>query len=572
MELIDYLVLLIYFLFLLGMIFWLSRKTNNTEDFFVSGKNTHWVLAGISMVATTFAADTPLAITGIVAKDGISGNWIWWNFALSGMMTVFFFSHLWKRSGVNTDLEFIEIRYSGKAARFLRVFRSVYLSIGVNSIILGWVTIGMGKILSVTMNWPLWITLGGIYFITAFYIVFTGLRGVIFADMVQFVLAMLSSILLAWVSIDHLGGLDSFRQKIMESSFVEKTFFFPWENSLDNWVIWLAMMWWASWYPGAEPGGGGYIAQRMFSVRSEKDSLYATILFNFMHYAIRPWPWIIVAFASFLLMPNLSDPEKGYPLIMMKLLDAPYLGIMMTGFLAAFMSTLSTHLNWASSYLVYDVYKIYNQKKRSESHYLMISRITVFLLMSISFIVSYFFDTVKDAWEFLLALGAGTGPVYLLRWYWWRINAWSEVSAMTIALLVTIFFNIHPLGSLGIQLMITVGLTSSIWVLVTFLTDPVDKEKLEYFYKKIKPGVIGFKGFFRYAGLPIPKYQKEKNSLLDSAILWILSIILIYSTLFAGGYWFFGKMDLFYIALCVIILVIPFFGKRLRMFTRNLDY
>lgn len=575
MNWIDFSVIAVYFVFLLIITWYLSRKNKNTSDFFVSGRNTHWLLAGISMVATTFAADTPLAVTGIVAASGVSGNWIWWNFALSGMMTVFFFSHLWKRSGVTTDLEFIDLRYSGKSARFLRIFRSIYLSVGVNSIILGWVTIGMGKILSVTLDWPVWLTIGGLYLITALYIVFTGLRGVIIADMIQFLIALISAIGLSVVAINYLGGLEAFQLKISTASVSSKMQFFPWENSLDNWIIWISMMWWASWYPGSEPGGGGYIAQRMFSVKTEKDSVYATILFNVLHFAVRPWPWIIVAFVSFIMMPGLSDPEKGYPLVMMKLLKAPYLGIMMTGFIAAFMSTLSTHLNWASSYLVHDVYRANIKKEKSEAHYLYISRMMIFLLMALSFTVSYFFDTVKGAWEFLLALGAGTGPVYLLRWYWWRINAFSEIAAMVSALFITVYFQIFPPASLGIQLIVTTAGTTFFWLTVTFLTPPVEKEKLNKFFEKVQPGHFGYKGFYNSIGKDMNQSYNhsslKKNTLLDSFFLWILSVSLIYSILFGIGSYLFGKsMN----ALCysmIILFLIPVFILRLRKFTRNLN-
>ncbi len=573
MGYIDYSFIGVYFVLLAIIAVYLRGRDANTDDFFTSGRNIHWALAGFSMVATTFAADTPLAVTLIVARDGISGNWIWWNFALSGMLTVFFFSHLWKRSGVSTDLEFIELRYSGKPARFLRIFRALYLSIGINSIILGWVTIGMGKILAITMDWPVWASMGILYLITSLYIIFTGLRGVIIADFFQFIIALAGSFFLAFTALDYLGGLDGMRQKILDAGLISKTHFFPWENSLDNWVIWLAMMWWASWYPGAEPGGGGYIAQRMFSTRNEKDSLYATILFNVMHYAFRPWPWIIVAFASILVFPSLDDPEKGYPMMMTKLLSSPFLGIMMTGFLAAFMSTLSTHLNWAASYLVHDIYRESHRRRgtsRSENHYLLVSRMAILFAMGLSFITSYFFDTVKGAWEFLLALGAGTGPVYLLRWYWWRINAWSEISAMAGAALITGIFYFFQAPSLAFQLLVTTGATTFLWLSVTFLTKPVEDSTLLHFFRKVKPGLAGFKGFFDRMG-ENPPMDSTRSSLRDSFILWISSVVMIYSLLFGVGFFLFGQYPSMIISAGIFLGSGTITGIRLRGFIRSLD-
>ena len=506
----DFIVIALYFVLNLTIALWLRKKaTKSVDDFFISGRNVTWWLAGTSMVATTFSADTPLVVTGLVAKNGIAGNWIWWSMVFSGILTVFFYAKLWRRAGVLTDVEFAEIRYSGKPAAFLRAFRAVYLGLPVNLIIMGWVNLAMVKIMMTVLGVSKVEALGLailLMFVTAFISTISGLWGVLWTDLFQFVLMMGMVILLAIFAVNAAGGMDTLLGQLHEidksrSSSGSVLSLVPDVNSvwmpMITFFVFIAVNWWASWYPGAEPGGGGYIAQRIFSAKNEKHSLLATLWFNIAHYALRPWPWIIVALVAVVRFQNdpafIKDPESGYIRVIVMDLPVYLRGIMLAAFAAAYMSTMATQLNWGASYLVNDVYKRFLVKDKLEKHYVIISQLVTMLLMIFSVIVTFYMDSIANAWKILMALGAGTGLVYILRWFWWRINAWSEISAMTAAFITSVILQFifhydegNPLD-FAYLLLITVGITTLIWLLITFLTKPEPREILYSFYRKVRP-------------------------------------------------------------------------------------
>jgi Na+/proline symporter len=484
-----------------------KRGQEDLEDYFTGGKNLPWWLIGVSMVATTFAADTPLAVTGIIATEGIAGNWIWWNFMFSGLITVFLYAKLWKRADVITDVEFISIRYTGKPARILRGFRSLYLAFPINCIILGWVTVGMSKILMVLTGAGQWEVIIVIYVMIGIYIAFSGLWGVIITDFIQFIIAMVGTIMLAWYAVDYVGGLDALQAELItiygegHSMLSINPLNSP-DIAIATALVWVGMMWWASWYPGSEPGGGGYIAQRMFSAKDETNAVGGTLLFNVAHFALRPWPWILVALVALVVYPGLDDPEKGYPMLMLKLLPAGLLGLLAVAFLAAFVSTVSTHLNWGASYVVNDFYKPFlkpesefESKAAAQKHYVLVSRWTTLLMMVAAVIVSLLFDTVRGGWEAILSIGAGTGLVYMLRWFWWRINAWSEISAMSAAAVGSFLAPAVGFDDFASKMIFTTIFATIIWVVVTFLTKPDDEQILQSFFDRVKPGGPGWKRF-----------------------------------------------------------------------------
>src|SRR6195256_4036797 len=452
----DWFVVALYFLFNIGIgLYYKSRAGKSVNEFFLSGRDVPWWLAGTSMVATTFAADTPLAVTGMVARGGIAGNWLWWCFVAGGMMTVFFYARLWRRSGVMTDVEFSEIRYSGRPAAFLRGFRALYLGIPINCIVMGWVNLAMLKILEVTLGLDphqALIALIALLVFTAFYTTFAGLWGVLVTDLVQFVLKMGMVVALAYFAVRATGGLAALETKIRAldaaSGAGSRLSFFPSTDSA--WMpaitlfVYLAVNWWASWYPGAEPGGGGYVAQRIFSARTERDGLFATLWFNIAHYAVRPWPWIMTALASLVLYPDLVDKESGYVRTLMdpNVFPPALRGIMLAAFAAAYMSTIGTQLNWGASYVVNDFYRRVLRRNGREREYVVVSQIVTVALMLVSIYVTLPLASIEQAWKLLIVTGAGTGPVLLLRWFWWRINAWSEVSAMAVAAAVSLYLQI----------------------------------------------------------------------------------------------------------------------------------
>jgi SSS family solute:Na+ symporter len=567
LNIIDWIVIVLYFLFNLGVGLYLrKRATQSVNDFFISGRNVSWWLAGTSMVATTFAADTSLVVSGLVARNGIAGNWIWWSMAFSGILTVFFYAKLWRRAGVLTDVEFAEIRYSGKPAAFLRVFRAAYLGLPINLIIMGWVNLAIVKIMMLVLGINKIEALAiamGIMFVTAFISTLSGLWGVLWTDLFQFVLIMGMVIVLAVFAVNAAGGMDSLLTQLHE---VDKSresagsilAMIPDLNSawmpMITFFVFIAVNWWASWYPGAEPGGGGYIAQRIFSAKNEKHSLLATLWFNVAHYALRPWPWILVALVAIVRYQHdakfLADPETGYIRILISDLPAYLRGLMIAAFAAAYMSTVGTQLNWGASYLVNDIYKRYI-KSKSEKHYVKFSQLVTILLMILSAIVTFYMDSIANAWQFLMAIGAGTGLVYILRWFWWRINAWSEISAMISAFVISLTLQIgfHLSESdprqFAYLLLITVAFTTTVWITVTFLTSSEPKEKLLSFYRRVRPNARWW--------TPIAKEVADiapvKDGILN-LINWICGVAMIYSFLFGFGQIILGS---FYLGIIFLI-------------------
>ena len=550
LSVLDWTVIAAYFLFNLGIgLYYARRAGGSTNEFFLSGRNVPWWLAGTSMVATTFAADTPLAVTGFVAKNGIAGNWLWWNFVMSGMLTVFLYARLWRRAGVMTDIEFAELRYSGKPAAFLRGFRALYLGLPINCIILGWVNLAMVKILEntlgVTKSGAIKIVFGMLIF-TAFYTTISGLWGVLVTDLFQFVLKMGMVILLAILAVNAVGGIDQLKGKItaMDGGSGSRLAFFPEFDSV--WMpaitlfVYLGVVWWSTWYPGAEPGGGGYVAQRIFSAKTEKDGLFATLWFNIAHYALRPWPWILTALASLVLYPTLVDKEAGYIQTLMDPNVFPtYLrGFMLAAFAAAYMSTIGTQLNWGASYVINDFYRRFIKRSANEKHYVIASQVVTVLLMIASIIITFYMNSISNAWKLLLVTGAGTGTVLLLRWFWWRINAWSEVSAMISAAVVSIFlqtvlkWNGDQPKDFAYIMLVTVGITTVVWVAVTLLTQPEPMEKLIAFYRRVRPEGPGWNGVAAEAGLA-ESHAKGRLSLQFAN--WILGCAMIYGSLFGIG-------------------------------------
>ncbi|MGB9773488.1 MAG: sodium:solute symporter family protein [Bacteroidota bacterium] len=559
LTIVDWIVIALYFVFNLSVgLYYRKRATKSVSDFFVSGRNVVWWLAGTSMVATTFAADTPLAVTGLVARNGIAGNWIWWSMVFSGMLTVFFYARLWRRAGVLTDVEFAEIRYSGKAASFLRGFRALYLGLPINLIIMGWVNLAIVKIMMLTLGISKVEALVAaifIMFITASISTLSGLWGVLVTDLFQFVLKMGMVILLAVFAVQATGGMGSLVSGLHSVDAARQSTgsvlsFIPDLNStwmpLITFLVYIAVNWWASWYPGAEPGGGGYIAQRIFSAKDEKNSVLATLWFNVAHYALRPWPWIIVALVAVVRLQHdpsfLKDPESGYIRILMTDLPVSLRGLMLAAFAAAYMSTIGTQLNWGASYLVNDLYRRFMVRNRSEKHYVTASQITTILLMILSTIVTFFMESIADAWKFLIALGAGTGLVYLLRWFWWRINAWSEISSMAAAFVTSLIlqYQFHLSESnpkeFAYLVLITVAITTAVWLLVTFLTKPEPKETLLAFYRRVRPSAKLWGPIAREA----PDVNPAKDGIFN-LIDWLSGVAMIYAFLFGAGNIIFGQ-------------------------------
>src|SRR3954468_15503611 len=511
---IDWAIVAAYFLLSVGIgLYFTKRGGESLSEYFLSGRQVTWWLAGASMVATTFAADTPLVVTGMVSAHGVAGNWLWWNMLMSGMLTVFFFARLWRRAHVMTDVEFAEIRYSGKPAAALRGFRALYLAIPINLIILGWVTKAMIKILTISLglhavnllgfNVPGEVIAVAICFvITVAYSAGAGMWAVLWTDLVQFVIKMSAVIVLAVYAVRAVGGMDSLKAGLttrfgssdaalsvlpvkMTPTGIEAYTWMP----LLALAVFLSVQWWAAWYPGAEPGGGGYVAQRIFSAKTERDGVLATLFFQVAHYAIRPWPWIITGLCTVLLYPNgigpTHDHEAAYVQAFVDLLGTPWRGVMMAGFAAAYMSTVGTQLNWGASYLVNDFYKRFINKAATEKHYVKVSRWATIGLFLASAVVAWQLDSVKGAWEFLLALGSGTGLVLILRWYWWRVNAWSEISAMVVSALVSL--SAHPFivaryplpddpRVIAVTMLVTIIATTVLWVAVTYMTSPEPDE------------------------------------------------------------------------------------------------
>jgi Na+/proline symporter len=572
LTLLDWIVVAGYFVLNLAIgLYYRKKASASTSDFFVSGREVTWWLAGTSMVATTFAADTPLAVTGLVARQGIAGNWLWWSLLFNGMMTVFFYARLWRRAEIITDAELVEIRYDGKPAAFLRGFRAVYFGILMNCLVVGWVNLAMEKILGTALNipkgWAVFICIV-VMAITGFYTTISGLWGVLWTDVIQFVLKMGMVCVLAYYGVRAAGGMETLKEKLRlidaargaaEGGSGSILSFVPDLHSawmpLLAFCVYLGVNWWANWYPGAEPGGGGYVAQRIFCAKDEKHSLGATLWFNIAHYALRPWPWILTALASVALYPHLADPEVGYVRVWVDYLPGALRGFMLAAFAAAYMSTIATQLNWGSSYVVNDFYRRFAVRGRDERHYVLASKLATAFLAILGAIVSLYMQSVSGAWELILGIGAGTGAVYLLRWYWWRINAWSEISAMIAAAITTALLRtkVHLSGSdsevFAKSILLTVAVTTVAWVATTFLTRPEPESKLVKFYRRVRPGVSGWKPIAALAP-EIPPSQDGWYNLMD----WLLGCLMVYMALFGIGKLLLGSvpLGLGFLALSVI--------------------
>ncbi len=579
---IDWAIVVAYFLMstVIGLLF-TKRGGESLNEYFLSGRNVSWWLAGASMVATTFAADTPLVVTGMVAAHGVAGNWLWWNMVMSGMLTVFFFARLWRRANVMTDVEFAEIRYSGGSAKFLRGFRALYLAIPINLIILGWVTRAMIKILTISLGVSPYLAVGICFLITVVYAVAAGLWAVLWTDLIQFVIKMSAVVILAVYSVKAVGGITVMKEKLAEHFgsgdaalsvlpvTVTDTGFhaYPWMPLLALGVF-LSVQWWAAWYPGAEPGGGGYVAQRIFSAKTERDGVLATLFFQVAHYALRPWPWIVTGLATVILYPGLVDKESGYVHAFVDLLPTPWKGVMMAGFAAAYMSTVGTHLNWGASYLVNDFYKRFLKPNETDHHYVKVGRIATVLLFIASIGVTSQLSSIEQAWRFLLALGAGTGLVLILRWYWWRINAWSEISAMLASFAVsTICFQVVPQrfakgdpNSDATIMLITVAVSTVVWLAVTFMTKPEPDEVLDSFYRRVRPGGPGWRRVAERAG-----FGAEG---IEGGVLpwtnWIAGIVAVYCTLFGIGKIVFGESTMGLILLAIAVAAFWWISRSFR--------
>lgn len=603
MVFLDWSVIAVYFIVIFGIAYYYyKRSSNTTQEFFLSGRNMPWWLAGTAMVATTFAADTPLAVTELVAKNGIAGNWLWWNLAIGSTLTVFFFAKLWRRAGILTDVEFVELRYSGKPAAALRGFRALYLGLFMNSIVLAWVNKAMEKIFQVTIpQYDAFLLVIICMVVISVYSASSGLLGSARIDAIQFVIAIAGSILLAFivVSIPAVNGIEGIKSNLdswifdftpnIGSSLAEPIYGGTLAITVGAFVAYIGVQWWASWYPGADPGGGGYIAQRMMSAKNESHSLFATLWFTIAHYCLRPWPWIIVALGALVLFPQLGkynlskqdlnayktafvqfneaksqnisldkkikdpvllekakrfddkdfyesfenyvDPGKMYPKLMVRYLPSGLLGLMIAVFIAAYMSTISSQLNWGTSYIINDFYKRFIRPDSPEKHLILISRLSIVVLIIASLLITkYFLNTISGAWEFIINASAGLGAVLILRWYWWRINAWSEITAMIAPLII------YPIAKYGYGMESPITLfpivigTTLVWLVVTFITKPESDEMLHKFYVKIHPGGFGWK--------KIAKRHKEITPDTGYGLLfvnWILGVVVVYMTLFATG-------------------------------------
>ena len=506
----DWTIVGAYFAVSLAVGIWASKQAGeDTKSFFLAGRNMPWWLLGVSMVATTFSTDTPNLVTDLVRQNGVSGNWVWWAFLLTGMLTVFVYAKLWHRSGVLTDIEFYELRYSGKAAAFLRGFRALYLGLVFNVLVMGAVSLAAVKFGEIVLGWPGWLTLTIACSITLAYSTLGGLKAVIITDFVQFSLAMIGSIwaMIYILGLEQIGGLSNL---IAHANVVDKLALIPNLSDPDIWVpillVPLAVQWWASYYPGSEPGGGGYIAQRMFSAKDEKNAVSATLVFNVAHYALRPWPWILIALSSLIVFPELSDIQNAFPNLppdklghdvaypaMLTLLPTGLLGLVAASLIAAFMSTMSTQLNLGASYLVNDFYHRFIKPDASEKHLVNVGRGFTVISIILGGGLGLFLTSAGQAFTLLLMIGAGTGMIYILRWFWWRINAYTEIVAMVSSLCIAFYFNFIDQSFAGWEkIVIGAILTTVVWVVATYLTPPDDEETLQNFVKKVNPGGPGW--------------------------------------------------------------------------------
>ena len=535
-------------------IYLMRRAGSSTTEFFTSGRAAPWWLIGGSMVATTFSTDTPNLVTNLVRERGVANNWVWWAFLLTGMSTVFFYARMWRRSGVLTDLEFYEIRYSGKAAALVRAFRAVYLALFFNIVIMSTVNLAAAKIANVLLGWPMWQTLAACAVINIAFASIAGLWGVLITDVFQFVIAMTASFAAAYYALEQpqVGGLSGLVAQLPPSTLQLLPDFNDWPLTLSVLILPLTISWWSVWYPGSEPGGGSYIAQRILASKSEKDALGGTLFFNVAHYALRPWPWIIVALSSMLVYPELDDIAKAFPYLdpslighdtaysaMLVFLPHGMLGLMVAGLLAAYVSTISTHLNWGTSYLVHDLYRRFIRTDADERHYVMMGRIVTGLLMLCAAGMTFLLESARTSFELLLSIGAGSGLLYLLRWYWWRINAWSEIAAMVVSFVVSVgFFVAGKTGAAvdpNVALLATVFSTTIAWVGVTLATRPENEATLVSFYRLVRPAGSLWGPIPAKAGV-----GASPDSIPTQLLGWVFGCMFVYSTLFGAGSALFG--------------------------------
>ncbi len=553
----DWILILSFFaVFLIIGVIVAKRSGKDTKEFFLSGRNMPWWLLGISMVATTFSADTPNLVTDIVRQNGVSGNWVWWTFLITGMLTVFVYAKLWRRSKVLTDLQFYELRYSGKEAAFLRGFRAIYLGVFFNVMIMASVCLAAIKIGGILFDLAPWECVLYASIVTVLYSSIGGLRGVIFTDFLQFIIAMIGSIWAAYyiVTMPEIGGLESL---LTHENVSGKLNFFP--NFSDSksllvlLIIPIAVQWWSVWYPGAEPGGGGYIAQRMLSAKDEKNAIGATLLFNVAHYALRPWPWIIIALASLILYPQLSDignefpnavlgHDLGYPAMLINL-PAGLLGLVVASLIAAFMSTISTHLNWGSSYISLDFYKRFVKPEATEKELVNVGRLSTVILMILAALMALALSSALSTFAILLQIGAGTGLIFILRWFWWRVNAYSEITGMVVSFIVALFFEFIELGLEDHEkLVYGVAITTISWIVVTLLTRPTDSKILGNFYNAVTPYGNGWKSFKKIASQKNIELKTTNDVFTIDLASMLLGILFVYASLFATGYIIYGNM------------------------------
>ncbi len=552
---------------------WMMRRAGrNTAEFFTSGRAAPWWLVGVSMVATTFSTDTPNLVTNLVREGGVASNWVWWAFLLTGMTTVFFYARLWRRIGVLTDLEFYELRYSGAPARWVRGFRAVYLGLFFNIVIMASVNLAAAKIANVLLGWSIARTLLVCSGINVAFAATSGLWGVLVTDFIQFGIAMTGSVAAAVYSLrrPEVGGLDGLLARVDSMQLNMLPDFSNHELVVSLLIVPLAVQWWATWYPGAEPGGGSYIAQRMLAARSERDALAGTLFFNVAHYAMRPWPWIIVALSSMLVFPTVADISRALPHVdprllgndmaysaMLTFLPSGMLGLMVAGLLAAYVSTISTHLNWGTSYLVNDFYRRFVRPGHTETHYVAVGRLTTAALMVAAALFTLVLDTARESFELLLSVGAGTGLLYLLRWFWWRINAWSEIAAMASSfLLAAILFIAERRGftiPAHVSLLVTVALTTAIWITATLATRPADEETLRRFYRAARPSGAGWRRIRAQCPDTAPP-----DDLSLAATGWVAGVALVYGALFGSGLLLFGRLGpgLTGVAIAILALVV----------------
>lgn len=590
----DYSFIIIFFSIVLGIGIYVSKKSGkNSSEFFLSGRTMPWWLLGLSMVATTFSTDTPNLVTDIVRTDGVSGNWVWWCFLITGMLTVFVYAKLWRKSNVSTDLEFYELRYGGKPASFLRKFRAVYLGVVFNVITMSAVTLAAIKIGGIMLGLEPWQTVVGAGLITVTFSALGGFKGVVYTDFLLFFVAMAGAIGAAYylVNLPEVGGINAL---MSNDNVTDKLSILP-EFSNTKAVITLlaipfAVQWWSSWYPGAEPGGGGYIAQRMLAAKDENHAIGATFFFNIMHYALRPWPWILVALASLVVYPDIASISEAFPNVpadklghdlaysaMLTKLPSGLLGLVLASLIAAYMSTISTQLNWGSSYIVFDFYKQQINPDASEKRLVAVGRISTVILMVFSAILALLMQNAMQIFDMLLLFGAGTGLIFILRWFWWRINAWTEISAMFASGILSILLKATSLGAFlfaaetGIfpdwgEIPFVMIVTTIIWVVATFTTQAESKEVLRSFYKKIQPGGPGWSKVVDEANEDnIEIDMGEKWSVPSGIMAMLLGVVLIYTIMFATGHWIYGKttsaMVLTAVALVSGFLLIKAWGK-----------